>query len=372
MDRLQDKLGQGLRHGLYTAASLLAFEGERAGLERFAGELDGAPIDAGHFFDLASLTKPLALVTSLIRLQEKKVLTPRLPLGEVLPRRELHPDLARQPLANFLAHCSGLPDWRPLYADFTFADGGADRQPDPSWRDEMVRRVCALPPSFAPQSRAVYSDLGFILLTAAAETAAGCRLDQFYGREIGPLFPGSKASFRPLPAAGREASQVVPTGLCTWRGKWLRGEVNDQNAWAMGGVSGHAGLFARARDLLPMLAGVRRSLLGQGPFPERLLEPYLKKYQHPPDSTWCLGFDTPSQAGSSSGRYFTKESTVGHLGYTGTSFWLDLESGRGVILLTNRPQAGEQNKAAFRKFRPELHDLVFEVLGWGGTNAAGN
>jgi len=129
---------------------------------------------------------------------------------------------------------------------------------------------------------------------------------------------------------------IAPTERCAWRKKLLCGEVDDDNAYAMGGISGHAGLFASAKDLDALLCRLKECYHTGGPFlPQRIVREFWTRNEMVPDSTWCLGWDTPSPVGSSAGSHFSRHS-VGHLGFTGCSVWLDLEQDRHVLLLSNR------------------------------------
>jgi CubicO group peptidase (beta-lactamase class C family) len=144
----------------------------------------------------------------------------------------------------------------------------------------------------------------------------------------------------------------------------LVGEVDDGNAWAIGGVAGHAGLFGTAGEVAALLLHLRRVVRGEveGPVPAGVLREFFRRQRSPRGTTWGLGFDHPSRAGSSAGRLFSRRA-VGHLGYTGCSFWLDLEHDLLVVLLSNRLHPTRDNEKV-RQFRPRLHDQVFrEALG---------
>jgi CubicO group peptidase (beta-lactamase class C family) len=154
---------------------------------------------------------------------------------------------------------------------------------------------------------------------------------------------------------------IAPTERCPWRKKILCGEVHDDNAYAMGGVAGHAGLFAAAKDVDVLVSKLRDAYHGRDPFlPQALLEEAFARDPRQPDSTRTLGWDTPSATGSAAGTRFSKK-TVGHLGFTGTSVWLDLEKDVHVILLSNRVHPSRDNEA-IKDFRPHVHDLVMDAI----------
>ncbi len=219
---------------------------------------------------------------------------------------------------------------------------------------------------YEPGRKALYSDLGFMLIGAAIEEVSGMSLDRYCHERI----------FRPLGLRSTgfvDLSQlrtrrlepvtemIAPTQRCPWRKKILCGEVDDDNAYAMGGVGGHAGLFASAKDLDTLLCRLKDCYHNVNRMiPQRIVQEFWTRNQDVPDSTWCLGWDTPSAQNSSSGSHFSPHS-VGHLGFTGTSVWLDLERDRHVLLLSNRVHPSRDNDA-IRAFRPFIHDLIIKAL----------
>jgi CubicO group peptidase (beta-lactamase class C family) len=154
---------------------------------------------------------------------------------------------------------------------------------------------------------------------------------------------------------------MAPTEDCPWRKKVLCGEVHDDNAYAVGGVAGHAGLFSSARDIYQIVARLSRCFRGQDEFlPQALVQEFLSRDQTVRHSTFALGWDTPSESQSASGEFFSPRS-VGHLGFTGTSIWWDLEKNCYVILLSNRVHPARTNEK-IREFRPHIHDLIMKTL----------
>jgi len=212
----------------------------------------------------------------------------------------------------------------------------------------------------------LYSDLGFIVLGCAVERASGLSLDEYFSQAIArPL--GVNTLF--FTRTGEAASQsrlsrpdviIAPTEWDGWRQRILKGEVHDENAAAMGGVAGHAGLFGAAESVLAVsgawLAGYHgdRSILDR-----QLVQEFTTKQSHPQQSSWALGWDTPTTP-SSSGTHFSSNS-FGHLGFTGTSLWIDPLRKLEVVLLTNRVHPNRGNDS-IRVFRPLIHDLAYEAL----------
>lgn len=219
------------------------------------------------------------------------------------------------------------------------------------------------PLQYAVGSRSLYSDLGFLLLGWVVEKKGKMALDR-YSREniFGPLFLEKKIFFERLSSGGK-VKNCVPTEFCNWRRKTVCGEVDDENAYCLDGVAGQAGLFGNTDGLLSiltMLLDAWRQRREPGIFTGEKLRQFLQRQDLPAGSTWALGFDTPSAANSSSGQYLSS-SSVGHLGFTGTSFWIDPERELVVILLTNRVHPDRQN-TRIRQFRPLFHDRVVEAL----------
>jgi CubicO group peptidase (beta-lactamase class C family) len=312
-------------------------------------------------YDLASLTK--ALVTSVLVM--RAVSEGRLELDEALGRHL--PALADRPeltLRRVLAHAGGLAAHRKFY------DGLLDRaDPRPVGSQAVVRLAAAEPLAYAPGARSLYSDLGFILLGAAVERALGGSLDVLAERLI----------FRPLgvglrfvdlraqaPSAILDGSPVAPTERCPVRRRLVVGEVHDLNAFAMGGVAGHAGLFGRAADVFRLAFALCAAYHGRGPGGgEPLVSPQiLREFWQPsgvPGSTWRLGWDGPSEHGSLAGDLISRRA-VGHLGFTGCSLWIDPDQEACVVVLTNRVHPMVRDDPRFRVLRPALHDAALRAI----------
>jgi CubicO group peptidase (beta-lactamase class C family) len=271
-----------------------------------------APVTSETIFDLASLTKPLATTLAVMRLVQNKQINLEQHLGQLLPEFE-HTDKARVKLEHLLYHNSGLPDYRPYYKAL---NGVAEDSRRKALRKLLVQEPCVNPIG----ETALYSDLGFMILAWVVEQVAQQRLDHFVVDEI-----------------------YQPLGL---------------NHLFF--IQGHAGLFGSAYDinrLLIELLFTYHGLTSTGLFQQDLLHQFFKRL---PGTDKALGFDTPSRTGSSCGQGFSQDS-VGHLGFTGTSFWMDLERSVVVILLTNRVHPSRDNER-IKKFRPELHDAVMNAI----------
>jgi CubicO group peptidase (beta-lactamase class C family) len=253
-----------------------------------------------------------------------------------------------------LAHSSGLADYAQL-----FRRAGS--------RGELVRLACAAPLVAPPKRRADYSDLGFIVLGDLLARLAGEPLDRFCQREIFIPLGMNTACFCP-PAEWK--SEIPPTEYDReFRMRVIQGEVQDENASVMGGVSGHAGLFGNALDVA--LFGHAMLSAASSPRPAGLaadpeaivsvetVHRFTTRQAAPAGTSRALGWDTPS-APSQSGRYFSAAS-FGHLGYTGTSLWCDPLRQCAVVLLTNRTWPDRRNQE-IKRVRPLVHDAVLEAI----------
>ena len=321
-------------------------------------------------FDVASLTKPVATTTAMMLLVRDGLVGLDDPVSTAVPEFS---DGAKSAVTfrQLLNHTSGLPAWKPYYESGNDGEGG--RNDGGRYANEDVGRGCifarvhAEPLAVAPGKMACYSDLGFILLGEAVERLTGKLLNRFCHDEVFAPMGLSSTFFVDI---GRPSSEPRPHAVhtlaatedCPWRGKILCGEVHDDNAFAMGGVAGHAGLFSSAPDIHRFILFLGRCRDGAEPdfLPEAVVREFLEAERPLPGQTHVLGWDTPSPRGSSSGRRFSPR-TVGHLGFTGTSMWWDLELDVHVVLLTNRVHPSRGNDA-IREFRPRVHDAAMEAL----------
>ncbi len=313
-------------------------------LGRFTYDETSPPVETESTFDLASLTKVVATTTMAMVLYERGLLDLEMPVVGVLPEFQSGDSRRREiTFRQLMAHSSGLPAYERL---FLRANS----------KDELLHQAFSVPLKHNPEARAEYSDVGFILLGVALERIAGEPLDRWCQREIfGPLgMPHT--SYNP-PALSR--SKIPPTADDrTFRKRIIQGEVQDENASVMGGVAPHAGLFATTSDV----ARFAQAMLNGGvPILRReTLSFFTRREQSPAGTSRALGWDTPSSP-SQSGKYFSP-TAFGHLGFTGTSLWIDPEQQISVTLLTNRTWPHCSNWG-IKQVRPAFHDAVIEALG---------
>jgi serine-type D-Ala-D-Ala carboxypeptidase len=264
-----------------------------------------------------------------------------------------------------LTHRSGLPGWRPFYErlDAKGIVPGRSVLPVKQHVLEMIRDE---PLIYARGMRSIYSDLGFMLLGFIVERLSGMALNLWCEEAIVKPLRAEPMMF--WPTAGRaqldvvrpvvDVSRVAPTEQDEWRTRLLRWEVHDENAAAMGGIAGHAGLFGTAESVLAVsgawLCGYRGST---STLEKELVREFTTRQESDDRSSWALGWDTPSTP-SSSGKSFSDRS-FGHLGYTGTSVWIDPLCELEVVLLSNRVHPSRKNEK-IKAFRPYIHDLVYQ------------
>jgi CubicO group peptidase (beta-lactamase class C family) len=311
---------------------------------RFTYDENSHPVRSESIFDLASVSKVVATTSMAMILYEHGLLDLEMPITGVVPEFAAEDSRRRQvTFRHLLAHSSGLPAYEKL---FVRAKG----------RDQLLQEAFLVPLKNAPGTRAEYSDIGFILLGVALERIAEEPLDRFCQREVfGPLgMP--QTTFNP-PSGWK--SQIPPTADDkTFRNRTIQGEVQDENASVMGGVAGHTGVFSTASDVATFAHAM---LIGDATRMRReTIALFTRRESSPPGTSRALGWDTPS-APSQSGKYFSP-SSFGHLGYTGTSVWIDPERQLSVTLLTNRTWPDCSNQA-IKKVRPAFHDAVLQSLG---------
>ncbi len=323
-------------------------------LGRFTYEEDSRAVAAETVFDIASLTKVVATTAMAMLLHQRGELDLEMPVGELLPGfvvgRAPVDWAGRVTLRNFLAHNSGLPGDIEFFREATSPAA-------------LFRACLQLPLQAEPGTKAEYSDPGFILLGKALEVRVGEHLRTWLQREVfGPLA---------MEATGfclrRELRPAIPPTEedSTFRHRRIQGEVQDENAWILKGAAGHAGIFSNIPDLLRFAdailnAGSDSRTISKGPklFEPATIELFCQR-QPPAGSSRAIGWDTPSEV-SSSGRYFSPHS-IGHLGFSGCSLWIDLDAAVAIVLLTNRTWPDRQSQL-IKVVRPAFHDAVREAL----------
>ena len=319
-DTLRAVLDRAVRDSAFPGAIAVVGSHDRVYATVAAGRLDwaGPEVPDDHtLWDLASLTKVVGTLTATMRLVSEGKLELDAPVRRYLPRWTV-PGSEVVTIRHLLLHTAGLPAHRPLYRE---ADAAAARV-----------MLYATPLDTVPGARMVYSDLGLLLLGDVVEGLAGERLDRYLQRILFDPLRMSETMYNPPVTLW---PRTAPTEVDPWRGRHIRGEVHDENAFALGGVAAHAGLFSTAADL----SRFARMYLGKGSLDGvRILEPgIVAMFTRVADrsfSTRALGWDTAN--GRNSAGSLMSDQTFGHTGFTGTSIWMDPASDVFVILLSNR------------------------------------
>ena len=353
---IDQTMKEAVEEGVFPGAVLLVGVGEEIVLHQAYGQAarlpQPRPMRLDTVFDLASLTKPLA-TTLAVMIQ---VARGRLHLDdpiENLGESFSYPGKEKITLRHLLVHTAGFPAWQPYYLELEGLDG--DRK---AALRRMVRRE---PLRHPPGSQTLYSDLGFIFLDWVLEEVSGQDLHTWTRDRVYQPLGLNEMGFRPLTAVGPEnPEQYAATEDCPWRKKIVCGEAHDENTYAVGGVSGQAGLFGTAPEIFRLLRELKRAHDNPAAsrlFDGKLVRTFWARPETPEDNPRALGYDIPSKTDSSAGRFISPKS-IGHLGFTGTSFWFDLERDLMVILLTNRVHPTRTNEK-IKRFRPLIHDLIF-------------
>jgi CubicO group peptidase (beta-lactamase class C family) len=350
-------LEKGVTQGVYPGAVLLVAHNGRIIFLQAVGHLSlipkPVPMRTDTIFDLASLTKPLATTLAMMKMVGEGTIDLDQPLSELITSSPLM-DIKDLTPRLLLSHAAGLKDWEPFYLDLI--------KQSPDKRKGMLREALVNSPlQYRPGKGCLYSDLGFMILDWIIEETTGITLPEF----LDNFFFNSlslKTTFFSKTACPEHLSEdrFAATEACPWRNDIVQGYVHDENAYALGGYSGHAGLFGVAEEVYLLIGLLRAHFLGEQDdyLNPGIVRTFFTKQDLVDGSTRALGWDTPSSEDSSSGKYFSPHS-VGHLGFTGTSLWMDLEQDVIVIFLTNRIHPSRNNEK-IKAFRPKIHDLIME------------
>ncbi len=317
------------------------------------------PVDQSSLFDLASLTKPLCTALLVALLVQDQSLSLKQTISDFFP--SLTPDKKDITIYHLLTHSSGLDAWMPLYKDI--------QQRHLKSTNHRLNLACqhilARPLLYKTGTKSVYSDLGFILLAQIIQKVSDDSLWSLAQKKLFfPLKLNNIGSFHEKPPS---LTYSVPTGFCPVRNRICWGEVNDLNAWSICSLSGHAGLYSNLGDIIGLLKAIMAGYSGQEiddfPINPLTIRLFLTNRSKHKSINWGLGFDRPSHKGSTCGEFFSRNS-IGHLGYTGTSFWMDLEAKLFVIFLSARtfPFDNTKDKTLMKNFRITLHNEIRKIL----------
>ena len=307
---------------------------------RLTYEPDAPPVGPDTIYDLASLTKVISTSSIAMRLVHHGTLAVDAPASSWMPEWIAGP-FADVRVRDLLEHSSGLPAWLPLFQSH-------------KGREQYRRAIAALAPAYPPRSVSVYSDLGFIVLGLGLESAASQTLDVSFDQFRSAASLPDTLTYGVAPTA-----DVAPTEFDPWRGRLCAGEVHDENAFALGGVAAHAGLFGIAAEVGAFARLVLRAFREDTALGTPELMRVFALRSKVPGSSRALGWDTMLPTSSCGTRLSAR--AFGHTGFTGTSLWIDPVRGIYVALLTNRVHPTRANEK-IRQVRPAVHDAIVEAL----------
>lgn len=346
--RISSLMQRALAEGVFSGAGVLVGHGDTVVFSRCWGTTFVGPaarsVTASSLFDLASLTKPIATASLvMVLVQEGRILLED-PLDRIFPYRFVPRHKRSLTVEQLLFHRSGLPAYKPYFRELM-------EVPPERRKDTLLEWILREPLVAPPGTQRLYSDLGYMLLGWILEEVSAIPLDALFEQRLPCTERPWHLGYRRLMALSatempslafdrppKNHTECVATEHCPWRGRLLQGEVHDENAYCLNGVAGHAGLFGTAQDIWQ----------------------WSQNFKALFDLRWRPAFDVPIAQGSSAGRHFS-QNTIGHLGFTGTSFWMDLDQEITVILLTNRVHPDRRDDR-IRRFRPLFHDTVMESM----------
>ena len=352
-------LDEAIARGAFPGATIEVGQSDGPTWQHAAGTLtydsDSPAVTFDTIYDLASLTKVLSTTPLMMRAVDAGRIDLDTPVAAHFADWR-GTDRESVTIRDLLSHSSGLTAYLPFFRDYT-------------GRVEYQQAICSLPLEYEPRSKSIYSDLGFILLGFLLEDAhppsaafggapgtsdpSAALAIQF--RRLATFITPEPLTFNP-PREWRE--RTAPTEIDQWRGRLLAGEVHDENAWALGGAAGHAGLFGTAAAVGAFARAAMRTIVGEHLLASPATMGQFIARRDIPNSSRALGWDTMLPTSSCGTRL--SPSAIGHTGFTGTSLWIDWERDYYVVLLTNRVHPSRENQL-IRDFRPRVHDLVAEI-----------
>jgi CubicO group peptidase (beta-lactamase class C family) len=350
-DKIVTMLKQGTANRTFTGANAAwcGPDGDIVSWSAGTTASDGLAVTSGTLFDIASITK-MFVAAAILRLADRAVLNLNREMAYYVQAWPKDNSWQKITVAHLLAHESGLMAWAPLFDTVPL-----NRRGDSKFNEEMVNAIFKLPLMAEPGTVICYSDLGYILLGHMLCEVTGCSLETVIKKEVTEPLGLDSVTFLPLKAdRAVQKSAIASTRYCSWRKKRLTGEVDDDNSWTMGGVAGHAGLFATGSDLCKfgyswLISGRDGSWIKSETIKQAIKRRPLGR---------GLGVDLKSGEKSTAGLH-AGAGTFGHLGFTGCSLWIDPDSKTVVALLTNRVYFSIDNDK-IKSFRPAFNDLLFK------------
>jgi len=352
LNKLKKLIEDGLKQGTYSAISIEVVKDNSVLLNEIVGE----NISKDHRYDLASLTKPLSTAMLASILLSNKTLDKKTKIGDIYSEYSisLNPALSEITIQDLLDHSSGLEAWFPVYKTVRS-------------RSDAYMFVRSRTPSYKKNEKHLYSDLGYIMLGEIIEVIFQKRLDYLFDHYISSPLNLRKLSFVSTKTENEEKKdKFVSTGFSDIRNKNLCGEVNDENAFVLEGVAGHAGLFGTIDQTSRLATHILNIIKDKEEHDHITKDTLLNMIKRSDNSEWACGWHYPSQKNSSSGTLMSKNS-IGMTGFTGTSIWIDIDREIVITVLSNRTVAKDSAKFggeadSFTKMRPLIHDAIMGEL----------
>lgn len=359
LDVAKDAIAQGLVPGLVAGAFELKAGGHTELIWIGSRRLTPTPqpMERDTVFDWASLTKSLCTAPLIWRAIQRGWITEHSAVSAVLP--DAPASWRGMTIGHLLSHSAGFKAWAPIWQELVQDWGGHLPEVLVGVRQAEFRaRVMREELEVAPGMRTLYSDFSFLVLGFVLEHLHGAALDRIWRREMPGIGAGFRRVHRPAGAAQPRDSRVAATEDVAWRGGVLQGEVHDENCWSMGGFAGHAGLFGTMQDLWEVSRRIFDSRFLDDALRARMFAPVRLEAPGASGPVRTLGWDLPSGPDSSAGPTLSSHrGVVGHLGFTGTSLWIDTQSGFGFALLTGRVHLGREH-IGIRTLRPRIHEAM--------------
>lgn len=368
-------LEKGVKEGVFPGAALLIGKRGATLFEQVIGtrgisaredEIE-LPMKFGTVFDIAALTNIVVTTTIFMRLVEEGRTDLNHRVARYLPGFNV---LGKSPvtIGHLLSHTSGLPATAPYYEEIAKEHAAArvGMLTSKGARDFMITQLTRSALKYEPGTKQVFSDLGFMLLGHIIELLTGLSLERAAFKYVFQPFGLKTTSFIDLSMIRRRGIHpvtdlIAPTEECAWRNKILCGEVHDENAWAMGGIAGHSGVFSNAMDLHRFATGMLEAYSGKSDYVSgRTVRQFFDGPLLGFQGSWRFGWDAPSRENALLDTGMT-EKAVGHNGTTGCSLWMEPELGFDVVFMTNRIHPTRSNRK-IQGFRAELHKAILSIV----------
>ena len=325
------------------------------------------PMAMDTVFDIASLTGTVITTTLIMRLVEEQMLNLDDRVSRYLQGFGVF-GKSEVTVANLLSHTAGLPHWVPYFEELIKENTGSRMGilTSRGAKDYVINSIKRSELKYAPGARQIYSDIGYILLGHLVEVLTGSSLEVLASKLITKPLKMKTSSFIDLGMIKRRGihpvkQMIAPTEECSWRKRMICGEVHDDNAWAMGGIAGHSGLFSTADDIHVFATEMLRAYQGRSAFLESdTVRSFWSPLTKVPDTHWRYGWSIPCKDNGMQDCDLS-QSAVGVCGFTGCSLWIDPERELTVTLMTNRINPSRSNKK-IRTVRPQIHDAVLKVV----------